>query len=310
MTSLATSIRLSTSTSRASRRPRVGRSALALALFALLNFALPTASQARVTLYKANHRLASELLPYAEASMGSEGKVQLDPSRNSILLVGDDALIERTVDLLKAQDTAARTIQLLYEHVTQTELREHNLNIQWKGNYGHIILGDGKPLNKDGLHVRQDGLHVRLRNLQRSSEDRFQGKLMIMEGQSGRIATGRSVPIQSRSKKYGTHTEFITAESGFEAQPTVLGNGKIRLEIRPFREQFESNGQVAFTEASTLIVLSPGDSVVLGGVAQQTDETGTYGLSARERSDDQLLMITASFLEEKAGETVEENVEK
>ncbi|MBW2714286.1 MAG: hypothetical protein JRC77_11120, partial [Deltaproteobacteria bacterium] len=143
---------------------------------------------------------------------------------------------------------------------------------------------------------------------QRSSEDRFQGKLMIMEGQSGRIATGRSVPIQSRSKKYGTHTEFITAESGFEAQPTVLGNGKIRLELRPFREQFEANGQVAFTEASTLIVLSPGESVVLGGVGQQTDETGTYGLSARERNDDQLLMITASIVGEKVGEEVREEV--
>ncbi len=240
--------------------------------------------------------MASELLPYAELSMGNEGKAQLDTNRNAILLVGDDASIARTLSLLKAQDTAARTIQLLYEHISREELREHDLNIQWRGNYGHIILGEGRP-------VPQEGLYVRLRERQRSGTDRFQGQLMILEGQSGRIATGRSVPIQTRSKKHGTHTEFVEAESGFEATPTVLGSGKIRLELRPFRAEVQPDGKIAFTEASTIIVLSPEESIVLGGTGQQTDETGTYGLSDRQHSDDQLLMITAILVGETDVET-------
>ncbi len=312
MISLATSIRFNTSTSRASNPKATGarrETTLQFALFAVILFLLVPAAQARVAVYKADYRLASDLLPYAEAGMGNEGKIQLDPTRNSILLVGDDAQVERTLSLLKAQDTAPRMIRLHYEHVRQEELSEYGLSIQWKGNYGHVILGDKNPGNKEGLHVRwpDEGLHLRWREREQSSKGRFQGELMILEGHSGRIATGRSVPLQNHSKKYGTQTSFIVGESGFEAQPTVLGSGKIRLELRPFQGEVQSNGQVEFSEAATSIVLSPGQSVVLGGIGQKSIRADSaHGLSARERNSDQLLMITASIVGETVGETVVE----
>jgi hypothetical protein len=299
MISLATSTRFNTSTSRASKPKATGarrETTLQFALFVAILFVLVPAAQARVAVYKADYRLASDLLPYAEAGMGSEGKIQLDPTRNSILLVGDDAQVERTLSLLKAQDTAPRMIRLHYEHVRQEELSEYGLSIQWKGNYGHVILGEGKPVSREGLYVRW-------RDRQHSAEDRFQGELMILEGHSGRIATGRSVPLQNHSKQYGTQTSFIVGESGFEAQPTVLGSGKIQLELRPFQGEVQSNGQVEFSEASTSIVLSPGQSIVLGGIGQESIRADSaHGLSARERNSDQLLMITASIVEETVGE--------
>lgn len=301
MISLETSTRFNASISRVSKRD--GRGALALALLATLFFVLAPTAQARVALYKVDHRMASDLMPYAEASMGNEGTVQLDPTRNSILLVGDDEPIERTLILLKAQDTAPRMIRLQYEHVRQEELSEYGLGIQWKGNYGHVILGEENAGGKKGLHVRwpDEGLYVRWRARKKSSEDRFQGELTLLEGRSGRIVTGRSVPMKSHSINHDTPLDFIVAESGFEAQPTVLGNGKIRLEIQAFQGEIQRNGRVEFTDASTLILLSPGQSVVLGGIGQESSQAEPlHGLSSKERSRDQLLMITASFVDEEA----------
>ena len=78
--------------------------ALVLALgIASLALAAPQAE-----VYRVQHRTAEELLPYAEAALGSEGRVVVDPGTNSLVLFSERAdLLRSALALLAAQDRGA-----------------------------------------------------------------------------------------------------------------------------------------------------------------------------------------------------------
>ena len=86
----------------------------------------------------------------------------------------------------------------------------------------------------------------------------------------------------------------MTAESGFEASPRVLGDGRVELALRPFDESVQPGGAIERTGADTVLVLDPGTTVAVGGiVSEQSTSHGAFsGAGGRGASQESLLLVT------------------
>ena len=46
----------------------------------------------------------------------------------------------------------------------------------------------------------------------------------------------------------------VAAESGIEVRPRVLGDGRVRLDLRPFQGRLRDDGSISYSGAETTLV--------------------------------------------------------
>jgi type II secretory pathway component GspD/PulD (secretin) len=143
----------------------------------------------------------------------------------------------------------------------------------------------------------------------------FAGELRILDGQSGRIATGTEAPVTSRRIRRTRHgamieesTQLANAESGFEATPRVLRDGRVELALRGFESSLRTrssftgsdaarpDGVIDRASAETRIVLAPGATVALGGITRaESAQHGSFaGGGASDAAQERLLLVTVN----------------
>jgi hypothetical protein len=230
------------------------------------------------------------LLPYAEATLGNEGRVVVDAGTNSLVLVSERAdLIRSALALLVAQDRALRTVVLEYASQRTSALAAEGIRIDWGVATGGVRIGNLIVPAGDS-RVRVSGGATRARG-----SGSLGGTVRILEGHAGRIASGETVPIITRGR-HGATTTLVPAESGFEARARVLGDGRVQLELRPFEANYRSDGRIETSEAATTLVLTPGRTVVIGGLSETGGAASLDAFSGAQRqsgSDERILEITA-----------------
>ncbi|HKA16220.1 MAG TPA: hypothetical protein VKH41_14450, partial [Myxococcota bacterium] len=92
-------------------------------------------------------------------------------------------------------------------------------------------------------------------------------------------------------------TQYVTAESGFEATPHVLRDGTVELVLRPFDGSLRADGSIAHASAETRLVLAPGATVAIGGIArdQNAHRGGISGAQANGTAEESLLLVTVEL---------------
>ena len=250
----------------------------------------PASAAPRAEVYRVQHRSAEELLPYAEAALGSEGRVVVDPGSNSLVLVSErPELLRSALALLAAQDRALRTVVLDYQSQRESELESEGVRIDWGVatgalRIGNLIVPAGQPRVRVAPHAARG----------RASSN-LAGSVRVLEGHSARIATGETAAVTTRNRWEET-TTLVPADSGLEAHARVLGDGRVLLELRPFEARFRGDGRIETSEAATTLIVEPGKTVVIGGMggAQGAASLDALAGAARERTrDERVLTITA-----------------
>jgi len=274
------------------------RRCLVLLFFAALGVALPAAAQV-VQIYQVRSRTAEDLLPIAETAMEGEGRAMADPHTNSIVLSGPRKAVDGALALLGTLDVRARSVVLHYESRSAQELTARGARVAWSTGSGPVRIGNVISPHAD-THVA-----VRVEEGMFQRGGMLGGTLRILDGQSGRIATGTSVPVTARRVQPGPagpvwteSTTYVSADSGFEASPRILGDGRIELTLRPFDAQVQRDGTIRHSGAETRIVLEPGRSVALGGIlrdAQAEQRSTLSGGGTSRASDENLLIVTAEI---------------
>jgi hypothetical protein len=265
---------------------RIGRLALTLAL-ALWCAAAPAHAERATHVYRAKHRLAQELLPIAQAGLGDAGSAVVDRGTNSLVLIGEPAAIEAALALLAAQDQRQRTVVLRYESRTIAELEASGVRVEWSVRSGGVRVGNAR--GESGLALLRRGRSAR-------ESGSFSGQLRLVDGGSGRISTGTALPIVRRGRR-GTSTEFVRAESGFEARARVLGDGRVRVRLFPFETQPGAGGSLDFSAAETEVELASGETAVIGELstgATQRDAAPASRDDAEAR-EERVLLLTATL---------------
>lgn len=281
---------------RAARFARTRSRFSALALLALVAaLAIPghfgeAAAQGRAQVYTCQHRVADELLPLAQAVLAGEGEAVVDRGTNALVLLGPPAAVAEAMVLLAKQDRPLRTILVHYESTTRRALDAAGVRIAWRAGGGSWSIGT--PTFPPG----ETGAFAILGARAGEGSGRFAGTLRIVEGQSGRITTGVSVPVTTR-RRGGTTTEYVTADSGFDTHGRVLGDGRVQIDLAPLQSAFRRDGSIAFTGGDTSVVLTPGETVVLGGIstAGSEREAGLDGAQTRSVRDDTVLLLRAEL---------------
>ncbi len=255
-----------------------------------LGLGFPASGARQAEVYRAQHRTAEELLPYAEAALGSEGRVVVDPGSNSLVLLCESpALLRSALALLSAQDRALRTVVVDYQSQRQSELESEGLHIDWGVATGGLRIGN----------LRVPAGHSRLRAAPHAERGHagtnLAGTLRILEGHSARIATGETATLTTRDRG-GVVTTLVPADSGLEAHARVLGDGRVLLELRPFEARFRGDGRIETSETATTLIVEPGKTVVIGGLSRAQDAASLDAFAGAEREssrDERVLTITA-----------------
>lgn len=272
---------------------RRGLAALVVALAAALAAAAPAgdvAAQGRAQVYKCQHRVADELLPLAQAALAGEGEAVVDRGTNSVVLIGPPDAVAAAMALLSRQDRPMRTIVVHYESTTRRTLDAAGVRIAWRAGGGSWSIGTAT------FPPGETGAALALGARSADGHARFAGSLRIVEGQSGRITTGVSVPVTTRRGR-STSTEYVTAESGYDARGRVLGDGRVQVDVASILSGLHRDGAIAFTGGDTSLVLTPGETVVLGGIARSgsEQEIGLDGARTRAAEDDTVLLLRAEL---------------
>ena len=265
------------------------RSLIGVLVLALGLASLATAAQ-QAEVYRVQHRTAEELLPYAEATLGSEGRVVIDSGTNSLVLFSErQDLLRNALALLAAQDRALRTVVLEYASQRTSELAAEGVRIDWGVATGGVRIGNLiVPAGDSRVQVAGQAQRAR-------GNASLGGTVRILEGHSGRISSGETRALTTRGRRNAT-TTLVPADSGFEAYARVLGDGRVQLELRPFEAQFRADGRIETSEAATTLLLTPGKTVVIGGLSEESGAASLDAFAGAERGstrDERVLSITA-----------------
>jgi type II secretory pathway component GspD/PulD (secretin) len=251
---------------------------------AVIAVALASAAYAQsVQVYKAQHRTVEELAPLVEAALHGEGRVVADARTNALVLSGSPRAVQGALEMLAVLDVRARTVRLRYESRSAGELTSAGVSVQWRAGTGGFSIGDVRwPRGAAAIAVGAEGSAT-----QRTST--LRGELRILDGQSGRISSGTARPVTTRRSRF-----YASAESGFDASPRVLRDGRVELALRPFDQALRADGAIDRTSAATRVVLEPGATVALGGIAREEDAQGRAltGAGSSHAANESVLLVT------------------
>ena len=270
--------------------PRASRLLVVLICVRALGLASAVHAAQQAEVYRVQHRTAEELLPYAEATLGSEGRVVVDPGTNSLVLFSERRdLLRSALALLAAQDRALRTVVLEYASQRASELAAEGARIDWG------VATDGVRIGNLIVPAGEARVRVAAQAQSAHGSSSLGGTVRILEGHSGRIASGETRALTTRGRRDAT-TTLVPADSGFEAYARVLGDGRVQLELHPFEAQFRADGRIETSEAATTLVLTPGKTVVIGGLSEDSGAASLDAFADAQRGsthDERVLSITA-----------------
>jgi hypothetical protein len=143
------------------------------------------------------------------------------------------------------------------------------------------------------------GLSAGTRSL---SNNQSQQQIRTLEGQAAHIQTGQVKPVQNvTAYGYGTataapngygntpptgyaissNTQLIETSTGFAVTPHLSGN-RVTLDVEPWTERFQQNGNIATQNARTTLSATLGEWVELAssGSQQHTTRPGINSFNA------------------------------
>lgn len=266
---------------------RMSRVLPALLASALLCTALAAQAERKVHIYRPVSRTAAELAAPAQAALGGAGSAAVDAGTNALVLVGDAEAVESALAVLQQLDRPLATVVLHYESERLEELAARGVSVAWSVSAGSFRIGNvSAPPGSDFVAVRPF-------DDRKNRKGRFAGMLRLQDGQVGRIETGSELPIVQHVAPYETQIGVVSASSGFEARPQLLGDGRVRVQIQPFEGELQRGGVIRSSGAATEITVQPGETVAIGGITQSGEQSarGLGGASREERYEDWVLLL-------------------
>jgi hypothetical protein len=245
-------------------------------------------AQRRVEVYKVKYRTAEDLLPIVQTVLAGAGTAAVDRGTNALVLIGDAPAVGDALELLRTQDRKLRSVVIHYDTKRVRDLEAEGFDVRWNVEAGDFRIGNVRRPPGSGSAVT-----VRAGEVERRADETFSGQLRVTEGESGRIETGQTVPFTTRDR-LGSSTQFVTASTGFEAHPRILGDGRVQVDLAPFSGHFGRGGKIDSTGASTVITVTPGETVAVGGLERSSDASNTTlpsGAQQASARDESVLLL-------------------
>jgi type II secretory pathway component GspD/PulD (secretin) len=263
-----------------------------LALLVLLSLFAPLApAWAEMQVYQPRHRTAADLLPLAETALGFEGRVAVDPHTDALVLIGPADAVAQALELLALQDRRLRSVLVHHETRSAHDLESAGYRLVWSTGGESLRIGNvTRPGQASGAAL---GLYSR----SDSGAGSRAGTVRVLEGEWARISQGSEVLLPLGADRYPDAVR-VAVDSGLEVRPRVLGDGRVHLDLRPFQGQLGAGGSISYSGADTVLVVAPGETAVVGGLARDESlRSGSVASGASRTSDrrEELLLVTVTL---------------
>lgn len=227
------------------------------------------ATEAIVEVIQVNNRPAEELTPLLLPLL--EPGEQIVANGDSLLVKTQPQRLQAITNLIRKLDNPVTNV--LISVIQSSEITAAQLNAELVGSItlpatGRInIRGGGYYNQSQGISQRYDTQTIR-----------------TMEGLPAHIKAGNAYPIrtyQQYPSPYGypqasQSTQYFEATTGFAVTPRLMGK-QVTLDVSPWSDRANGQGQFQVQEAQTTIRVNLGEWVEIGGVDEngQTNNTGT-----------------------------------
>jgi type II secretory pathway component GspD/PulD (secretin) len=259
---------------------RVGRlEGFVSAVFVFLFF-LSAVSFAETVVIPMQYRTAAEALPMVEELLSSQGRAVADPRTNALLVVDDEASVQRVREFLAGFDQQGKQgrVKVRFEETGSSE--DQSVAARARVSGGDWTVTAGGQRRRDGVDVR---LGERSANRQATSEF----TVVVVSGSPAYIVVGQDLLFTERwldlTRRYARVHETVSIqriETGFEVRPTFLKD-HADIEIIPrISGAGTERGVIRFTEAATRLLAPYGQWVAIAGTSQQSNEVITAILEA------------------------------
>lgn len=259
---------------------------LLLAILLLL-FLVSTIGMAEpvVEVISVNNRPASEIQPLL---------LPLLERTDQIVANGDSLIVKTTPERLQTITNLIRKLDnpinnLLITVIQSRDVSAEQLNAGVGFDLNVPLQNPGNPRGRvEGYYNQFQG-----RNNNQNTQT-----IRTMDGVPAHIKAGNVVPItnyQVYRDGYGypyenRSTQLVEATTGFEVTPMLVGQ-QVMLDVSPWSDRFDGQGQLQTQEATTTIRANLGEWVDLGSVDESGQSTGNTPFSYNRQSGQNNLHI-------------------
>lgn len=222
--------------------------------------------------------------------LSSRGSVSLDERTNTLLIKDTAAVIDSVKEMLEVLDVPVRQVVIEARMVTVSEAVGEQLGVQWSSSSSssddglNIDLGfnaDGNHVGFQVANIDGDLLDLELAAIESESKGQViaSPRITTADQQTAYIESGTEIPYEESSSSGATTISFQKAVLSLEVTPQITPDNKIILDLTITQDSVgeivtSSDGTESVAidtqEISTQVLADNGETIVLGGIYQQT----------------------------------------
>ena len=254
---------------------------LSLALISVLASA-PVLAETEFKIISLQHRFASDLLPTITPMVGLDGTAT--GMNNQLILRAQPERMREIETLIEKLDAARVNRRITVSNSLQQNSQSSNIEASGTVRSGNVTISNTKRRQINGGNI----VIERNTSTMRQTGNQF---INVLDGERAFISSGQIVPFTqewvSITRRY-VQIEHITdwreVTTGFAVRPRTIGN-QVELEITPRISSMNQQGFIDFNELGTVVSLSLGEWLDIGGIMQNKDEISRKILGSQSVSN-------------------------
>jgi type II secretory pathway component GspD/PulD (secretin) len=224
------------------------------------------------------------------ALVDDDGSVVLDSRHHRLLVLATAAEHEKVAGLLKQVAVPARNVRIQVEFREQGSSRDSGFGVRGKGVITHDEGG-----TRAGVTLKPE-----LRHQRTTTSANVQESLLVSSGREASLAVGEEVPYLDWLVDYGVRWGYLEGRVTWQqvgaklvVQPTVLGDGTVRVRLTPELSGYADGRRVAtrFARVATDVVVADGETMSIGGLNQDKDFYSRFLVGVNKSGSTQKLDI-------------------
>ena len=254
---------------------------LSLALISVLASA-PVLAETEFKIISLQHRFASDLLPTITPMVGLDGTAT--GMNNQLILRAQPERMREIETLIEKLDAARVNRRITVSNSLQQNSQSSNIEARGTVRSGNVTISNTKRRQINGGNI----VIERNTSTMRQTGNQF---INVLDGERAFISSGQIVPftqewvsITRRYVQIERITDWREVTTGFAVRPRTIGN-QVELEITPRISSMNQQGFIDFNELSTVVSLSLGEWLDIGGTMQNKDEISRIILGSQSVSN-------------------------
>ena len=261
----------------------------------------------RTAIFEVNYASVDEVANQFNMQKSERGVITKDARTSRVIVKDIQPALDDMRTLLKNLDLPEKQVMIEARIVEATSTFTRDLGVQWGLNYrdgsasvaginsvdttfGGVVstagpgatgaggLGLGMSFGKLTSNIQLD---MRLAAAATIGQVKIIStpKVVTLNNKAAKISQGQSIPYQTTSAE-GTKTEFVEAALTLEVTPHITSDGSVSMKIKASNNSpgTGSPPPINKKEATTELVVSNGDTTVIGGIYVDSDTESDTGV--------------------------------